>query len=124
LPAELVPALKAHRKAQLQERLAAGDGWHDHDLVFCRTDGLPIARNEDWRDWKDLLKAAGVRDARVHDGRHTAGTLLIEQGVHVRTVQEILGHSRVTVTERYTHVASPMAQDAAERMNRALWGTS
>jgi integrase len=92
--------------------------------MFCRPDGLPIARNEDWRDWKDLLKAAGVRDARVHDGRHTAGTLLIEQGVHARTVQEILGHSRITVTERYTHVASPMAQDAAERMNRVLWGSS
>lgn len=124
LPAELVPLLRAHRTTQKRERLAAGELWEDNDLVFCRVDGRPISRNDDWRDWKDLLRAAGVRDVRVHDGRHTAGTLLIEQGVHLRTVQEILGHSRITTTERYTHVASPMAQDAAERMGRALWGAT
>jgi integrase len=122
LPAELVPVLRAHRKLQLQERLAAGAAWQDHGLVFCRLDGQPIARADDWCDWKQLLQDSGVRDARVHDGRHTAGTLLIEQGVHVRTVQEILGHSRVTVTERYTHVASPMAEEAAVRMGQTLWG--
>jgi len=94
--------------------------------AVCRggEDGRPIPRDDDWRDWKDLLKAALVRDVRVHDGRHTAGTLLIEQGVHVRTVQEILGHSRITITERYTHVASPMQADAAKRMGEALWESS
>jgi integrase len=124
LPAELVPLLKAHRKVQLAERLRAGEMWKDNDLVFCLADGRPISRNDDWRDWKDLLKVADVRDVRVHDGRHTAGTLLIEQGVHLRTVQEILGHSKITVTERYTHVASPMQADAAQRMGNALWGQS
>jgi site-specific recombinase XerD len=124
LPAERVPLLKAHRAAQLAERLKAGNIWQDHDLVFCREDGRPIPRDVDWRDWKDLLKAALVRDVRVHDGRHTAGTLLIEQGVHVRTVQEILGHSRITITERYMHVASPMQADAAKRMGEALWESS
>ena len=52
-----------------------------------------------------MLRQAQVRDARVHDARHTAATLLIEQGVHIRVVQEVLGHIRVTTTERYTHVA-------------------
>jgi integrase len=113
-PPQLLPILRAHRKAQAAERLAAGAAWQDHDLLFCRRDGRPIERADDWRDWKDLLRSASVRAVRVHDGRHTAGTLLIEQGVHIRTVQEILGHSRITVTEKYTHVASPMAQDAAE----------
>jgi integrase len=121
-PPQLLPILRAHRIAQMAERLAAGAAWQDNDLVFCRSDGTPTDRSDDWRDWKDLLLAAGVRSVRVHDGRHTAGTLLIEQGVHIRTVQEILGHSRVTVTEKYTHVASPMAQDAARRMGSALWG--
>ncbi|WP_285708166.1 tyrosine-type recombinase/integrase [Microtetraspora sp. NBRC 16547] len=44
-----------------------------------------------------------------------AGTLLVEQGVHIRVVQEILGHARVTTTERYTHVAGALIQDASER---------
>lgn len=123
LPPELIPILRRHRAAQKREKLAAGDRWEDNDLVFCREDGRAIARNDDWHDWKDVLNAAGVRDARVHDGRHTAGTLLVEQGVHIRTVQEILGHRSVNTTERYVHVASPMAQAAAQSMGAALWGT-
>lgn len=63
-----------------------------------------------------------VRDARAHDARHTAATLLIEQGVHIRVVQEVLGHIRVTTTERYTHVATLQMKDASERMDQALWG--
>ncbi|WP_240506656.1 tyrosine-type recombinase/integrase [Thermoactinospora rubra] len=55
----------------------------------------------------------------VHDARHTAATLLIEEGVHIRVVQEILGHARVTTTERYT---SLQMKDAGDRMEQALWG--
>lgn len=122
LPPELVPLLRLHRVAQNAERLAAGSEWDDHDLVFCRPNGRPIDPRKDWDDWKDLLAVAGVRDARVHDGRHTAATILIELGVHVRIVQEILGHSDIRLTQRYTHVASPMAADATQQMGRALWG--
>jgi site-specific recombinase XerD len=46
----------------------------------------------------------------------------IEQGVHVRVVQEILGHARVTTTERYTHVASPQVRDASALIGSTLWG--
>ena len=76
---------------------------------------------DDWAAWKWLCKAAGVRDARLHDARHTAATLLLEQGVDIRVVQEILGHSTLAVTKRYTHVTSRLAKEAAERMARALW---
>jgi integrase len=123
LPAELVPILRAHRTRQKTERLAAANIWDDHDLLFCQPNGKPIDPRDDWDDWKAILAAAEVRDARVHDGRHTAGTLLIEQGVHVRTVQEILGHSDIRLTQRYTHVATPMAEDGMQRMGRALWGS-
>jgi site-specific recombinase XerD len=46
----------------------------------------------------------------------------IEQGVHIRVVQEVLGHARVTTTERYTHVATFQMKDASDRMGQALWG--
>lgn len=123
IPVELVPILKAHRTRQKAERLAAANVWEDHDLVFSQPNGRPIDARRDWDDWKAILAAAKVRDARVHDGRHTAATLLIEQGVHVRTVQEILGHSDIRLTQRYTHVATPMAEDGMKRMGTALWGT-
>jgi site-specific recombinase XerD len=48
--------------------------------------------------------------------------LLVEQGVHIRVVQEVLGHTRVTTTERYTQVATLQMKDASGRMGQALWG--
>ena len=121
-PPELLPLLRAQRKAQAAERLAAGSRWTDHDLVFATPTGNPIDRSDDWREWKAVLKAAGVRPGRLHDARHTAGTLLMEQGVHIRVVQETFGHTRVTTTEKYVHVASPQAKDASQRIGSALWG--
>ncbi|MGJ6968966.1 tyrosine-type recombinase/integrase [Streptosporangium sp. G11] len=60
----------------------------------------------------------------MHDARHTAATLLIEQGVNIRVVQEVLGHTRVATTERYAHVSTPLMRDAGERLASALWGES
>ena len=45
----------------------------------------------DWDNWKKLLKAAGVRDGRLHDARHTAATVLLLLGVHERTIMSVLG---------------------------------
>lgn len=67
---------------------------------------------------------AGLPHHRVHAARHTAATLLLEQGVALAVVQEILGHSDIRVTRAYTHVASLLVQDAAQRMGKALFGTN
>lgn len=64
----------------------------------------------------------GAAAAALADARHTTATLPIEQGVHIRVVQEVLGHTRVTTTERYTHVATLQMKDASERLGQALWG--
>ena len=122
LPAELVAALRRHRAEQNEERLAAGADWEDWDLVFCQPNGHPIDPRADWAEWGELLTRANVRQVRLHDGRHTAGTLLLEQGVHVRAIQRILGHSDVRTTEAYTHVGDQVTRDAAARMGAALWG--
>ncbi|MBR7830240.1 site-specific integrase [Actinospica sp. MGRD01-02] len=121
LPEPLIRELKAHWRKQKKLREAAGEEWEDWDLCFPNSLGKPYESRDDWADWKWLCKAAGVRDARLHDARHTAATLLLEQGVDIRVVQEILGHSTLAVTKRYTHVTSRLAKEAAERMSRALW---
>jgi len=73
LPAPLVAALRAHRTAQLEERLAVGSVWWTEpqapkgkswDLVFRQPDGRPVGHKRDHADWKALLADAGVRDAR------------------------------------------------------------
>lgn len=122
LPPPLIAQLRAHRREQAIERLAAGEAWQDRDLVFCTPLGAPIDSRDDWAEWRDLIAQAGVRQARVHDARHTAATLLLEQGIDIRVVQQILGHSQLSQTERYTHVTSALSQHAADRMSDALWG--
>ncbi|HWG27198.1 tyrosine-type recombinase/integrase, partial [Actinospica sp.] len=115
--------LKAHWRKQKKLREVAGELWEDNDLCFPNSLGKPLEVHDDWGDWKWLCKAAGVRDARLHDARHTAATLLLEQGVDIRVVQEVLGHSTLTMTKKYTHVTSRLAKEAAARMSLALWDT-
>lgn len=123
LPGPLRDALRAHRTAQLAERMAAGSEWQDHDLVFCQKDGRPIDPRSDHRTWRALLSDAKVRQARLHDARHTAATLLLQQGVPARVAMEMLGHSQISLTlGTYSHVAPELAEDAARRMGEALWG--
>ena len=123
LPAPLIAGLRAHRTAQLAERLLAGSMWQDRGLVFASECGAPIDASTDWARWKELLAAAGVRDARLHDARHTAATLLLTQKVPARVVMAILGHSQISLTlGTYSHVAPELAHEAAERMASALWG--
>jgi site-specific recombinase XerD len=102
--------------------MTAGSAWHDGDFVWCQPDGRPIGNHADWAEWKTLLKAAGIREVRVHDARHTAATLLLAQGVDQRVVMEILGHSQISMTSKYAHVLPQVMTDAAERIGRALWG--
>ena len=60
-------------------------------------------------------------DIRFHDLRHTAATLLLQQGVNPKVVQERLGHSDVTLTlNTYSHVMPSMQDDAAEKLDQLL----
>ena len=122
LPMPLVEALRAHRLEQLEERLAAANVWEEHGLVFAQANGRPVDPGADWKAWKALLRAAGVRDARLHDARHTAATLLLQQGVPARVAMQVLGHSQIGLTlGTYSHVVPELAEEAASRMAAALW---
>ena len=99
----MIPALKAQRAAQKSERAAAGDTWEEWDLVWCQPNGHPIDTHDDWDEWKALLAEARIKDVRLHDARHTAGTLLGELHVDMHVIQQILGHAQITTTRRYTN---------------------
>lgn len=76
------------------------------------------------KDFKRLLKKAGLTgDRRFHDLRHSAASLLLAQGVHPRTIMELLGHPQISLTiDTYTYVKPEVMRDAAERMEAALGG--
>jgi integrase len=121
VPAPLVEALRKQRVAQNEERLVAGSEWDDWDLVFAQPNGRPLDKHSDYETWIKLLNRAGVRHIRLHDGRHTAATLLLTAGVHPRVVMELLGHSQMRTTmDIYSHVMPALAREAADRMGALL----
>lgn len=124
LPDQITRELKAQKKAQAAERLKAGTQWVQTDAggyVFAREDGRPLSPSNDWREWTDLLASLGIDHRRLHDARHTAATMLLLMGVPPRVTMEILGHSRITITQKYQHVVDEMHDDAAAKM-QAFWG--
>jgi len=71
--------------------------------VWREPDGRPIDPHDDWDEWKALLAEAGItKDARLHDARHTSGTLVGEQHVDLHVIQRIPGHAQVSTTRIYT----------------------
>ena len=112
LPEVAVKSLREHRRRMLAEG-------HIGKMVFCDTDGGYIRQsNLTRRSFKPLLKKAELPDIRFHDLRHTAATLLLQQGVHPKIVQERLGHSQIAVTlDTYSHVLPSMQKEAASQLD-------
>jgi integrase len=121
LPEDTIRELKAHRKRQVQEKLLLGEIYQDHNLVFCKSDGTPLDPREFTKHFQRLLKKAGLPEIRLHDLRHTYATLLLKKGVPAKIVQELLGHSSITITlDLYSHVTLEMQKLAAESLNGLL----
>jgi integrase len=89
--------------------------------VFASPTGQPLNPNSDYHRWKGLLKSAGVRDARLHDARHTAATVLLVLGVPARTVMGIMGWSSTSMAARYQHITDPIRQVVADQVGGLLW---
>ena len=98
--------------------------WAEGGWVFTDKLGRPVVPNTDYHAWKALLRRAGVRDARLHDARHTAATVLLVLGVPERTVMEIMGWSTTGMAARYQHVTDPIRQEVAARVGGLLWAGS
>ncbi len=115
-------ALRKHRTHQLETKLKAGASWQEHDYVFCTSVGTHLNPSKDVLDeLKKLLNQAGLPDIRFHDLRHSAATLLLSEGVHPKVVQEMLGHSNISMTmDVYSHVLPSMQQEAVGRLNNIL----
>jgi integrase len=101
-------------------------GYHDHDLIFCHNDGTPLDPDTvGKREFPRVLKAAGLRQIRFHDLRHTFTSLLIAQGESPKYIQSQLGHSSITTTlDRYGHLMPEVNEAAALRLETQVFGAS
>ncbi len=122
LPGPLLSELRTHYSDQLRFKVGRAGLWDDtHNLVFATDLGGLIDPAQDFKEWKRLLKRAGVREVRLHDARHTAATLLLVQGVDLRTVMAIMGWTEMATAQRYVHAVDELRREAARRMADALW---
>ncbi|HKU66191.1 MAG TPA: site-specific integrase [Candidatus Baltobacteraceae bacterium] len=124
LAPHVVTILREHQK----RRLASGS--IASELLFTAPQGgLLIKSNFLRKSFHPLLESAGLKEKnekspfRFHDLRHTAATLAFEEGQHPKQVQEMLGHSSVTLTlDTYSASVPTMQDKLAEAMQRALFG--
>ncbi|MSQ09817.1 MAG: site-specific integrase [Dehalococcoidia bacterium] len=122
LPKVALAALKQHRALQAEERLRVGAAWQEKwGLVFTTSNGTPLDARNVLRSFTRLLKVNGLPEVRFHDLRHSCASLLLSQGVSLRMIMEILGHSQIGLTANlYTHIAPIMHEEAAAQMDAVL----
>ncbi len=118
LPTRCVQLLKLHHEQQKREREAAGTMWQRDEHVFTTVQGTPIDPTNLTRTFTVLLRKAGLRRIRFHD---STATLLLEQGVELVVIKELLGHAHIGVTATvYAHVRLRLQRDAIDLLGRAL----
>lgn len=107
LPAPVVHALRAHRTRQAAERLAAGELWEDHDLVFPSSRGTLMDPRNFRRAFDKVAMSAKLADIHPHLLRHSAVSLLSAAGVPLEVVADVAGHATTAMTEGvYRHPVS------------------
>ena len=124
MPGTLTTELRAHRKLQTAERLAseiweAGPhgGW-----AFANVIGGPTDPRADAREFKALCAEAAVPPKRLHDLRHSAATMMLASDLDLRTAGQLLGHSQVALTARYSQVLADRRSGAAARIEETMFG--
>ena len=123
LPPQLVALLRARRAEQERERAIARQLWRDEGWVFTTPDGEPINPRTDSNEWKRLLKDAGLREARLHDARHTAATVLLVLRQPTPTVMSLMGWSSESMAVRYQHVTDTLRSQVASQVGDLIWDT-
>lgn len=89
-------------------------GWNTLDLVFPSESGQPKDDRVDSRQWKKALATCKISERRLHDARHTAATILYDQGADIEVIRRFLGNASVELTSKtYVHHSARALRGAA-----------
>lgn len=117
LTPELAKVLRQAKRRQLAERLKAGAAYAEGDHLVSDELGRPLHPETVSAYWDQLVVAAGVRRIRLHDARHTCGTLMHLEGVATAVIAAWLGHSDGSFTMRtYIHSQDDALRAAAKSL--------
>jgi integrase len=102
--------------ARRQEEAAKTKNWKDSGYLFVSVTGQPLHPSNLLRAFHAVCDAAKVPRIRLHDTRHTAGTMLHAQGASPFVIQAVLGHSQLSTTKRYTAIPMEVSKAALEKV--------
>jgi integrase len=127
-PAKMLTVMAATAKSGHTRRIplnseafATFKAWHARQTktgaevpVFPGPDGKAMKRID--TAWRSLMKTAGLKNFRLHDCRHHFASKMVQAGVDLYTVKELLGHSEIAMTERYSHLKPENLRAAVEKV--------
>jgi site-specific recombinase XerD len=70
--------------------------------------------------WAQIIEAAGITGLRMHDLRHSYASMLVNSGLSLPVIGALLGHSQVSTTHRYAHLADDPLRVATERVAKQV----
>jgi len=122
MPDDVVEAMRAYRRDQLELRLQLGQGrLPDDALLFATLEGEPRSPSTVSRAWGDFAGKIGLPEVTFHNLRHSHASQLIDAGVDIVTISKRLGHAKPDITLRiYAHLFRESDAKAAAAINAAL----
>ena len=100
-------------------------GFKDLGYVLFKQNGEPFHPDSLTQKWERFLAKYHLPHIRLHDLRHSNATAMIAAGINAKVVQHRLGHANVSITlNTYTHVLPEMDQEAADKLNQALFSSA
>lgn len=113
---ETTAILRAHRQAQVAERLLVGAGYRDQGYVFARPDGAPWKPDSIGQAYRRIVARAGLPPIALHDLRHTHASLMLSEGIELTVVSDRLGHATAGFTlTTYAHSLPGRQATAAQQ---------
>ena len=109
----IVPIAEVTKKRILRYLELEGRSKMEQEPLFLSSTGKRISRGEIWSFVKSRAKEKNLKkNISPHTLRHSYATHMLESGADLRVIQELLGHSSITTTERYTHISKKMLKES------------
>ena len=89
-------------------------------LLFCDDDEKPLKGKNIAYKWKKVLQNCDIPHKKFHPIRHTYGSLLLQKGVDIETVAELMGHTAISITQIYMHSEKNLKSNSVNKLNSIL----